>query len=125
MEYNTLVSKMALDKFDNKLGRISRIERLSGKTIKKDIPYAMIAVQKFLQKTVVVPIEAEKVTKVEGNYVWFSITKSEFTEEVKRIRKILTEREMYAGTRAASDSSSYIYGIDQSTLTQKRKERKR
>ncbi len=125
MDYTKLVGKIAADKKSKKLGRISRIESLPGKTIKKDVPYAMIVVQKFLQKTVVVPIEAEKVTKVEGNYVWFNITKSEFTEEVKRIRKILTERERSGGNHAALDSRAYISGIDHSRVSPKRKERKR
>ena len=126
MDYTKLVGKIAADKESKKLGRISRIESFPGKTIKKDVPYAMIVVQKFLQKTVVVPIEAEKVTKVEGNYVWFSITKSEFTEEEKRIRKIITEREIYTGTLGSSGSGISKYSaVDQSGLVPKRKERKR
>ena len=125
MDYTQLIGKIAADKENEKLGRISRIESLPGKTIKKNIPYVMIIVKKFFKKTVVVPIEAEKVTKVEGNYVWFSITKSEFTEEVQRIRKIITEREISAGTRHASDRRSYLYGMDHSRVSPKRKERKR
>ena len=125
MDYSQLVGKIAADKENRKLGRISRIESLPGKTIKKNIPYVMIVVQKFLQKTVVVPIEAEKVIKVEGNYVWFSITKSKFTEEIKRIRMIIAERERSGGTRAALDSRAYIAGIDHSRLSPKRKERRK
>ncbi|MCK5045774.1 MAG: hypothetical protein KAS22_04290 [Candidatus Heimdallarchaeota archaeon] len=125
MDYTRLIGKIAVDKENEKLGRIKRIESMPGKTIKKNIPYVMIIVKKFFKKTVVVPIEAEKVTKVEGNYVWFSITKSEFTEEVQRIRKIITEREISAGTRHASDRRSYLYGMDHSRVSPKRKERKR
>lgn len=125
LDYTKLVGKIAADKENEKLGRISRIESLPGKTIKKNIPYVMIVVQKFFRKTIVVPIKAEKATKVEGNYVLFSITKSEFTEEVKRIRMIIAERERSGGTHAALDSRAYIGGIDHSRQSPKRKERKR
>lgn len=125
MDEKQLVGKIAADKENEKLGRINRIESLPGKTIKKNIPYAMIIVRKFLKKTIVVPIETEKVTKVEGNYVWFSITKSEFSEEVQRIRMIIAERERSGGSRAALDSRAYIQGIDHSRQSPKRRERKR
>jgi len=69
MDYSQLIGKIAADKENKKLGRVNRIENLPGKTIKTTVPYAMIVVRKFLQKSVVVPIIAEKVTKVEGTYV--------------------------------------------------------
>jgi len=126
MDYTQLIGKIAADKENKKLGRISRIESLPGKTIKKSVPYAMIVVQKFLQKSVIVPIVAEKVTKVEGTYVWFDITKSEFTEEAKRIGKILTEREIYTGTHSSpSDRGLAIGGFDHSGKSSKSKERRK
>ncbi len=126
MDYSQLIGKIAADKENKKLGRVNRIENLPGKTIKKTVPYAMIVVRKFLQKSVVVPIIAEKVTKVEGTYVWFDITKSEFTEELKRIGKILAEREIYTGTHSTPrDRSLTTYGYDHSRTSSKNKERRK
>ncbi len=126
MNHSQLIGKIAADKDNKKLGRICRIESLPGKTIKKTIPYAMIVVHKFLQKSVVVPIIAEKVTKVEGTYVWFDITKSEFTEELMRIGKISTEREIYTGThRTPRERSLVTYGYDHSGQSKKSKERRK
>ncbi|MHA1505187.1 MAG: hypothetical protein ACTSPT_08365 [Candidatus Heimdallarchaeota archaeon] len=116
-----LVGKIALDKDNEKLGRISKIDSLPGKTVKKNISYAMIVVLKFLRKAVVVPIGTDKVTKVEETYVWFDILKSEFTEEIKQIRIRTAEQERSGGSRAALDSRSYAYGYDH-TRSSKRKE---
>ncbi|NHJ04895.1 MAG: hypothetical protein EAX90_08735 [Candidatus Heimdallarchaeota archaeon] len=95
MNYEFLIGKIAADKESKKLGKIIGIENLLGKTVKKKKPHAMIIVLKFLQKDLVVPIEMEKLLKYEVGYAWFNIKKSEFDDEVKRIRRIKTEREIY------------------------------
>ena len=126
MDYKILISKIAADKDSVKLGKIIRIDILPGKTIKKDIPYVMIAHPKRSMKNVVIPVEAERVIKVEGMYAWFDITKEEFDKEAKRIKNIKVEREIYTGTLAGRDSSNRFWvGIDPSGLSHKRKERKR
>ncbi|MHA1245607.1 MAG: hypothetical protein ACTSP7_13720 [Candidatus Heimdallarchaeota archaeon] len=56
MDSTKLIGKIAADQTDKKLGRISGIENLVGKTKKISVPHAMIVVNKFLQKTIVVPI---------------------------------------------------------------------
>ncbi len=118
------MSKIAVDKENMKLGKIIRIDMLPGKTIKKNIPYVMIVVQKRFQKKLVVPIDAKKVIKIEGIYVWFNITKAEFNEVIKRIKKIKIEREMYTGSIAGKDSSNRIWiGYDPSGLSYKRKKK--
>ncbi|MHA1245182.1 MAG: hypothetical protein ACTSP7_11505, partial [Candidatus Heimdallarchaeota archaeon] len=63
--------------------------------------------------------------KVEGNYVWFSITKSEFAELEKEIRKLKTLREIQPGTYAPSDRRAFQYGMDHSRLDRKRKARRK
>ncbi len=83
MDYTRLLSRIAADKDSNRLGKIVRIENLIGKTIKKYKPYAMILVRKYFKKDVLVPVDVEKLIKVEGTYAWFNIKIEEFDEVVK------------------------------------------
>jgi len=126
MDYLQLVGKIAADKNNEKLGKIIRIDKLLGKTVKTYEPHAMILIQKFLRKDIIVPLEAEKVTKVEGGYAWFDITKAGFDEEVKRFRKIVAEREIYTGTIVEQTNRNRYYSIrDFTGLSHKSKERKK
>ncbi|NPE10062.1 MAG: hypothetical protein GNW80_17410, partial [Asgard group archaeon] len=61
MSYSNFISKTALDKSGVKLGKIIRIDDLTGKTIKKYKPYAIVQVKPFLRKEIHVPIDLEKV----------------------------------------------------------------
>ncbi|MBY8995156.1 MAG: hypothetical protein KGD59_11440 [Candidatus Heimdallarchaeota archaeon] len=126
MDHSQLVGKIASDKDSLKLGQIIRIDKLLGKTIKTYEPFAMILIRKFLRKDMVVPLEAKKVTKVEGIYAWFNVTKAEFDEEVKRIKKIKAERETYTGTIVEQTNRNRYYSIrDFTGLSHKSKERKK
>ena len=80
--------KIACDKNGFKLGKIIRIEYLPGKTIKKDVPYAIVHVIKALRIDVKIPVELKKKLKTEGKYVWFNINKSNFSDEVRKQREI-------------------------------------
>ena len=122
---NRLISKIAADKDSKKLGKIIRIERLLGKTIKKYKPYAMILVTKRFKKKLIVPIEAEKITRVEGTYVWFDISLEEFEKEVKRLREITTEQEIYPEDTGMYQIKGTRRAMDPYNLGHKRKERKR
>ncbi|NHJ33486.1 MAG: hypothetical protein FK732_11555 [Asgard group archaeon] len=124
MSYSRLVSKIAADKNSNRLGKIVRIESLIGKTIKKYEPFVLIRVRKSFRKDILVPIEAEKLLKVEGTYAWFNIAKEEFDEEVKRIRKIKTERDIYPGDVGVTRTRTGPV-VDYLNLGHSRKERKR
>ncbi|MBK5114957.1 MAG: hypothetical protein JJE41_15130 [Candidatus Heimdallarchaeota archaeon] len=126
MDHSQLVGKIASDKDSLKLGQIIRIDKLLGKTIKTYEPFVMILIRKFLRKDMVVPLEAKKVTKVEGIYAWFNVTKAEFDEEVKRIKKIKAERETYTGTIVEQTNRNRYYSIrDFTGLSHKSKERKK
>ncbi len=83
-----LLFKIACDMKGVKLGRIIRIENLSGKTIKKDIPYVIIHVIKPLRRDVKIPIELKRKLKTEGECIWFNINKNDFDDEVKKQRAI-------------------------------------
>lgn len=85
---NELLFKIACDKNGNKLGKIIRIEYLPGKTIKKDIPYAIIHVIKALRRDVKIPIDLKKKLEIEGEYIWFNISKNDFDDEVRKQRAI-------------------------------------
>lgn len=124
MDYSRLISRIAADKDSNKLGKIVRIESLIGKTIKKYKPFAIILVRKSFKKDVLVPVDAEKLIKVEGTYAWFNITKEDFDEEVKRLREIKTERDIYPGS-VGVDRTSTGPVVDYLNLGHTRKERKR
>jgi len=127
MDYSRTVSKIAVDKDSIKLGKIIRIEKLLGKTIKKYKPYAIILVKKrFKKKGVVVPIDVEKIVKVGGQYVWLDILKEEFDEQVKTAKTIQTQRETYTGNVGVHPTrlmGSMVF--DPGNLKPKQKERKK
>lgn len=123
MDYKRIVSKIAVDKENIKLGKIIRIDQLPGKTIKKDIPYAMILVKKRFQKKFVVPIEAKKVIKIEGTFAQFDLLKKDFDEIAERIKRLKEEREKYHGHLAVTKTR--VGYSDQSGLSAKARERKR
>ncbi len=126
MGFSQLISKIASDKNSTKLGKIVKIEKLLGKTIKKYRPYAMILVSKRFKKDVVVPIDIEKIIKVGEQYVWFDVLKEEFDKKTKRISDIKAEREIYHGSIREQESHNQFWtGVDFTNLSHKSKERKR
>ncbi len=124
MDYSRLISRIAADKDSNMLGKIIRVEDLIGKTVKKFKPFVLVRVRKSFRKDIIVPIEAERLLKVEGGYAWFNITKKEFDEEVRRLREIKTERDIYPGDVGVSRTRSGPV-VDYLNLGHSRKERKR
>ena len=125
MSYKRLIAKIAADKESKKLGKIIRIDKLPGKTIKKYNPYAMILVNKRFRKSLIIPIEADKVIKIEGTYAWFDILKEDFDAEVKRIKETKIEREIYHGQLSTGPSKGTLRSFDPYNLGHTRKERKR
>ena len=97
MSYSNFISKTALDKSGVKLGKIIRIEDLTGKTIKKYKPYAIVQVKPFLRKEIHVPIDLEKVLKEQESQVFFDISEEDFDAEIKRVKILRKERETYDG----------------------------
>jgi hypothetical protein len=95
LNYSNFLSKTAVDKHGVKLGKIIRIEALTGKTIKKYKPYAIIQVRRFLQKEIHVPIDLEKIIKEQEGQVMFDISKEDFAAEIKRMEVLRKERETY------------------------------
>ncbi len=83
MELEKLIGKIAATKNSKRIGRITRIERLPHLLTKKTVPYVFIFVQQFMKKDALVPLLADKILKVEGNYVWFDILKKDFDKKVK------------------------------------------
>jgi hypothetical protein len=124
MDYSRLISRIAADKESKMLGKIIRVEELIGKTVKKYKPFVLVRVRRSFRKDIIVPIEAEKLLKVEGSYAWFNITKKEFDQEVKRLREIKTERDIYPGDVAVSRTRAGPI-VDPFNLGHSRKERKR
>ena len=123
---NKLISKIAADKESKKMGKIIRIERLPGKTIKKLKPYAMIFVTKRFKKKLVFPLELDRITKIEGTYVWFDISTENFEKEVKRLREIQTEQDIYPEDTGMFQIEGTKKGaMDFFNLGHRRKERKR
>ena len=131
MNYRILVGKVAADKNSQKLGIIVKIEDMLGKTIKKNKPHAWIRYQKRFKKDVFVPLDLEKLVKVEKGYTWFDITKKEFEEEAERIRKTQIVRKIYSGgirntgENTLQASRTFNTAIDSTGLVKPKKERKR
>ena len=73
MSNEHLLGKKAVDKNQEKLGRIKYVEDLPSKTIKVDIPHAIIIDKDFLDGEIPVPIEVEKILEVTDEAVKFDI----------------------------------------------------
>ena len=123
MDYKRIISKIAVDKENKKLGKIIRIDKLPGKTKKVDIPYAMIQVKKIFQKKLVVPIEVKKAVKVDDSLVYFDILKKDFNEIADRIKREKDIREKYHGSLSVTLTRTGYQ--DQSGLSAKARERKK
>ena len=95
MNYSNFISKIASDKNGEKLGKIIRIDDLTGKTIKKYKPYAIVQVKQFLRREIHVPIDLEKVIEEQEGQVLFDISKEDFETEIKRMKILRNERETY------------------------------
>ncbi|NHJ03750.1 MAG: hypothetical protein EAX90_02925 [Candidatus Heimdallarchaeota archaeon] len=126
MDINKIIGKIASDINNKKLGKIIRIDKLPGKTIKIHKSHAIILFEQRFREDIKVPLDVEKITKVETSYVWFDITKEDFMKEVKRISKIKTEREIYSGI-LVNEPSKTGWGrpVDVTGLSKSRKERKK
>lgn len=126
MDTRTFIGKIASDKNNRKLGKIIRVELMLGKTIKKNIPYALILVSRAFKKDIIVPIEAHKALKSDTQYVWIDITKEEFEEEAKRAFLIEKVREKYTGQILQQKMNNrFMTGIDYTGLNKAPKERKK
>ncbi|MFW9924149.1 MAG: hypothetical protein ACFFDW_12765 [Candidatus Thorarchaeota archaeon] len=122
----TLVGNIAVDKNSSRLGKIVRIEKLLGKTIKKYVPCVMILIERRFKKNLVIPLEISKILKVQGDYVWFNITKEEFDIEVERYSKIQKEREIYSGDIGVHHGSGVTgFSFDYYRVSRRLKERKK
>ena len=95
MNYINFISKNAMGKNGEKLGKIIRIEDLIGKTIKKYKPFAIVQVNRFLRRKIFVPIDLEKVIKEQESQVLFDISKEDFEVEINRIEVLRKERETF------------------------------
>ncbi|MBD3193263.1 MAG: hypothetical protein GF308_21695 [Candidatus Heimdallarchaeota archaeon] len=96
MKYSHLVGKLAGDKDSQKLGKIIGIEKLprdwkSEKNNRDDrlIEHLIILVHRLFKKDIGVPVDAEKVIKEDGNFVWLDISKEEFKDSVKNAKDII------------------------------------
>jgi len=95
LNYSNFISKTASDKNGEKLGKIIRIDDLTGKTIKKYKPYAIVQVKQFLRKEIHAPIDLEKVIEEQEGQVLFDIPKEDFDAEIKKLKILRNERETY------------------------------
>jgi len=85
------IGKIATDKKGEKLGKIIRIEQLAGKTIKKEVPYAIIHVIKIFRLDVKIPLELSKVIKSEGKKIYFDILQKDLNDEINKQKAIIRQ----------------------------------
>ena len=95
LDYTNYLSKTALDKNSEKLGKIIRIDELLGETIKISKPHAIVKVTRFLRREIHVPIDLEKVIEEQDGQVLFDLSKKDFNEMTKREEILRNERETY------------------------------
>lgn len=95
MDTSRLAGKIAADKNSNKLGKIIRVEKIVGKTIKKLKPHAFILVHRIFKRDAIIPIETDLVTKIADQFVWFDISKEDFDKLVRDQRAVKETREIY------------------------------
>ena len=94
MDAKVIIGKTAVSKDHVLLGKITRIDYLIGKTIKKRKPHAMIKVKEGLfQKALTVPIDMDKFVEVKNRDAFFTISYKEFKEEKDRVKNIEYVRE--------------------------------
>ncbi|HUT80850.1 MAG TPA: hypothetical protein VMZ29_06580 [Candidatus Bathyarchaeia archaeon] len=91
MDYSNLITKLAVDSSNVKLGKIIKVEKLLGKTVKKEELYLIIRFKKFTQKAVYVPIGVNLISEV-NDFVKIDLSYNDFMEEVKRIKLINMDR---------------------------------
>ena len=97
-----------------------------GKAIKLYKYYAFIYVIKRFKRDVLVPIECDLIQKVNLHYVWFNITKEEFTKEANRIRIIREEQSKFHGDVPEKSSADHFFPLlDPTGFAHRKKERKR
>lgn len=123
---NIIIGKTAADKNSKRLGKIVRIEKILGKIVKKYIPNAMILIERRFAKNLVIPLEISKILKIQGDFVWFNITKEEFASEVIRYSKMQMEREIYSGDIGVHHGSNVTgFSFDYYRVSRRLKERKK
>jgi hypothetical protein len=73
-----------------------------------------------------VPIECDLIQKVNLRYVWFNISKEEFSKEEKRIRTIREEQSKFQGVIPEKiDADHFWCLVDPTGISHRKKERKR
>ena len=102
-----LIQKTAVDKNNKKLGTIVRIEQKPGKTVKTNVPHAIIRVRKFLKNDILIPIEISQLKKIVDNIAIFDIDKEEFDKEVKKQRLLREQQELYDGKSPLGYDAKY------------------
>jgi hypothetical protein len=103
VKIHRLIGKIAGDKNSRKLGQVIGIKRLPKNiTTAQSEPegklydHLVIRVERFLRKDLGVPVAAEKILKVEGNYVWFDILKDEFNKMIEEGERVIDTSEVGA-----------------------------
>lgn len=102
-----LIQKTAVDKNSKKLGIIVKIEQKLGKTVKTNVPHAIIRVRKFLRNDLLIPIEISQLKKIVDNIAVFDIDKEEFDKEVKKQRLLREQQELYDGKSPLTYGAKY------------------
>ena len=93
--YRELIGKKAFSEENELLGKITRIDKLPGKTIKKIKPYIIIQIRRFLNKNLHIPIDLDLLKEVSNGKVILKISKKDFDKEKERVERIMIERESF------------------------------
>jgi hypothetical protein len=96
MKIHKLLGKIAADKNSRELGQIIGLKKLPKESNSKEVSlddklydYLVIRVHRIFRKDLGVPVAAEKIIKVEGNYVWFDILIEKFKASIKDGERVI------------------------------------
>ena len=122
MKFSYLVGKLAADKNSQKLGKIIGIRKLPRKSrLVKDGPedvlveHLIIQVHRLFKKDIGVPVDSEKILKVEGNFVWINLSKEDFKETIKEAKGIINmpKGDFKEHDQWKADRSSFLSARDE------------
>lgn len=75
------LSKIVADKNNKKIGKVIRIDNKPDIVSKKLTPHLIIIIHRLFRKDLTISVSIEKISKLEGNYLWLDITE----EELKKL----------------------------------------
>ena len=109
----SIIGKIACDTKGNRLGNIVDLRGSEKKVLLKDKPHIIILVKtSFWKRNFLIAIETKKISKTEGNKVFLTISKEEFSLMLKKLkaeRKRFVKNAKMPEASEGSKAASFVY----------------